>query len=621
MNLIKKIAVLSLSAVIGLTTVTGCTPESSITPSIEPTHSEEASPSPTVPPTLTPSPSHEPDAVPVDAHYIIKDGKACITFVYAEDAAEPIKSSYQQIQDYISEKNGVLIQCRTDAQLSKVKNEKFFVGNTKKTDISLMSNDATWYDCLLTQTEDGLVAMAYTQGGIINAMEYFKESLIFSNNDKDVYFTPDTLKLYDRNNIREMKHAFDKFTISGYGLPTFNNLNPADWDENDKATYQTILDFGIDHIAVNFAGMPKGSVEDTRAFINKFYEDGITSRYYFDRPAQCEDEYIKYGEEYYIESGRYLDIENAVKKAIADFGDMEAVTEWGFYDEPHFTDAKKFCGFVMRLFDENDPDPNRRVYINMDPSDTSGYFDDMVKYIDPDYYCYDRYPFFFNEDGQPQMTDKYYYANLELNRNYAIDAGRDSGLIIGSILVGNDHNRSDITKEYMSWQINCLLAYNSKYVEHFVFWAAHEGCLYVENNERTFRWYIAQEANKYLRPVGDLLFDKKLDAVFHLQNADGTYSAQTVAYKGYGNIGEVTGCDAFLSFFDDGTIILTDKRSSPADGTEHDITLSGLSSNVEWFNASTNSWEDISTCNAAAVDENGLTFTLQTATQYIIRIK
>lgn len=621
MKMTKKIAILSLSVLLGVTAISGCTPSKSGTPSLSPSQSEEPTPTPEITPSATAAPNDEPDIIPAEAHYVVKNGESCITFVYSQDATDRLKEGFQDIQNYIHEKSNVSVWSKSDSQLSKVQNEKFFVGNTKKTDTSLMGNNATWYDCLLTQTDDGIVAMAYTQGGILDAMEYFKNSLIFANDNKDIYFMPDVLKLYERENIHDVDHAFEQFTISGYGIPTFHNINPEKWDDHDKYTYQTILDFGLDHVCVNQYGMSKGSVEDTRAFINKFYEDGITTRFYFEWDSQWQDDYIKYGEEEYVALGKHTDLENAIKQAIADFGDMEAVTEWGFYDEPHYSDQKKFCGFVMRLFDANDTNSNRRVYINMDPSSDLNYFDDMLKYVNPDYYCYDRYPFFFNEEGQPQVTDQYWYANLELNRNIAIDAKKDTGIIIGSILVGNDHNRSDITQEYMNWQVNCLLAYNTKYVEHFVFWASHEGCLYVENNERTFRWYIAQNANKYLRVVGDMLFDKTLDAVFHLQNADGSYSPQTNAYLGYRNLGTISGCDAFLSFFDDGTIILTDKRSAPADGGEHDVTISGLKDNIEWFNANNNSWEDISTCDYAKIDENGLTFTLQTSTQYIIREK
>lgn len=626
MKLSRKMAILSLSAILGLTSLAGCTPDGSVSPTVEPTHSEEASPTPTVTPTFTPAPSDNPDIIPAEAHYVIKDGKSCITFVYAEKATDRLKNGFKEIQDYLQEKSGVYVQCKTDAQLSKIPNEKFFVGNTTKSNISLLNNDVTWYDCLLTQTSDGIVAMAYTQGGVLNAMEYFKNSLIFANNNKDVYVMPDVFKLYERNNIPEMEHAFKEFTISGYGTPTFSAADPDKWNEQDWKTYQSIIDFGVTNISIDgWTGIPaNSSVEDTRKFIEKFYEAGITTRYYFSWNLEMRDKYVDDGKNY-SDHGTYVELENNIKDVIKNYGDMEAITEWGFWDEPEGHNSYLFCRLVLDLFDQYDPIADRRVYINMGPmahyDDYLNAYDDLALTADPDYYCYDRYPFFYNEDGQPQMTDTYWYANLELNRDYALDFGKDTGIIVGAIVVGNDPRRSEMTQEYMTWQVNTMLAYHHRYLEHFVFYSGHGHGLYTNENDPTFRWYFAQNANKYAMTVGTMLLDKRLDAVFHLQNADGTYSPQTVTYSGFRNAGDVTGCDAFLSFFDDGTLIITDKRSAPADGGDHDITLSGLKGDIEWFNADTNAWEDISSCSAATVSENGLTLTLKMATQYIVREK
>jgi len=92
-------------------------------------------------------------------------------------------------------------------------------------------------------------------------------------------------------------------------------------------------------------------------------------------------------------------------------------------------------------------------------------------------------------------------------------------------------------------------------------------------------------------------------------------------YKPFRNVGEVVGCDAFLSFFEDGTIIVTDKRCCDRDGGDHNVTLSGLNGGVEWFNVVNNAWEDISTCEDATVDESGLTLTLTRSSQFIVRAK
>ena len=113
--------------------------------------------------------------------------------------------------------------------------------------------------------------------------------------------------------------------------------------------------------------------------------------------------------------------------------------------------------------------------------------------------------------------------------------------------------------------------------------------------------------------------DSRID--IYLANEDGSYSHETIPYTEFRNAGKVIGCDAVLSFFDDGTIIITDKRCCESDGGEHLVTLTGLNGEVEWFNVANNAWEDISTCEMAMVDENGLMVGLTTASQLIVRAK
>ena len=623
MKYTKRLLSILLVMIMCAVSVVGCAPEVSQTPGQS--NSPEATQ--TVTPTTTPDPTPEPtptDApIPIDAYFLVKDGEVQVTLVHDSMCTERLKVAVAAAAEKINDICGAYIPIKNDDQLSKIKTAgKIIVGHTKISDFSVVDTNVSWYDCVVANTDKGIVTMGYTQGAIIDALNYIVDNVVVTNDKQNVYIKSDVFGTHDRN-LEAVNHAFEEFTISGYGIPSFSALNPEKWNEQDWKTYYGLVEFGVNNIPINHAGTPEnagwnsevlGSVEDMRAFINKFYEVGITTRFYFPwDKSQMAD---------FIDLHLYREIEESIKTTVEYYGDLEAIVDWGFIDEPLGKREFEFCGLVNDLFEKYD-EKNRRVYVNMGPhahyDNYLSIYDELELYTDPDYFCYDRYPFFYNEDGEPQMTDEYWYANLELNRDYGVDYGKDTGIIIGSIVVGCDPSRSEMTQEYMNWQVNTMIAYHHRYLEHFVLYSGHGCGLYTDKNDPTFRWYYAKNANKYAMTVGTMLLDKRLDAVFHLENADGTYDPQLYAYKGYCDWGEIKGCDAFMSFFSDGTLIVTDKRSAPADGGDHDVTITSLTGDLEWFNANNNAWEDISTCEAAVVDENGLTLTLAMATQYIIR--
>ena len=641
MKTFKKMLSLVVCVLLLTVAVVGCAPQASQTPnqssspeatqSVTPTTTPE--PTPTVDPTPAPEPTPTDAPVPIDAYFIVKDGQSQVTFVYADKETQMIQDAIKEIQTLVMDRCDVVIPIKSDAQLSKVKTPKVVVGKTKITSYDRMGDGATTYDMLVELDGSDIYALGYTQGATNNALENILENIVIMNDCKNVYIKPAAFGLQERP-LREYESTWDRFTISGYGAPTFSTYDPDLWTEKDQEVFQSIIDFGIAEIPVwmfDYRNDKNFSREVIKKYIEKFNSVGIKSRVYaFDagRYMECDDGKTK----------DYAELEACIKDVVETFGDIEGVAVWGFYDEPSTVDSFLYCADVMELFDKYDAQ-NRPVYINMEPMVGSVFFsrpldmyNDLLEIVDPDFYCYDRYPFWrINEngendpEGEPTMVDDYWYANLEYNRNYGIDASRDTGIIIACITVGQEagrlEGRADINQEFMDWQVNCSLAYGYKYIEQFVFYTGHAYGLYTKENEKTFRWYIAKEANDYANIVGTMLFDKRLDMVFHLANEDGSYSNEVVAYTGYRNAGEVTGVDAFLSFYDDGTIIVTDKRCCDADGGVHDVTLGGLNGGVEWFNVANNAWEDISTCDAAEVSENGLTLTLERATQYIVRAK
>ena len=646
MKIIKRMLMAVLAVFLCVTATVGCapdatsTPEQSASPSIQPSVTPEVTPEPT--PTVIPTPTPEPtptDApVPIDAYYLIKDGKSLVTFVRADKETETIKAAIRNLQDRILDRCGILIPDKSDAQLSKVKTPKIVIGKTKISSYDRLG-ESTPYEMLIELDGSDIYAFGYTQGATIDAFNHLVENMVIMNDGKNVYFKPDAFGGIKERPLPEAEHSWDEFTISGYGAPTFSTYDPDLWTEKDKETFQSLIDFGLAEIPVwlfGYANDKNFDKEAVKKYIEKFNSVGIKSRVYgFSRENYQNTDHVG---NHNGDTKDYDALEACIKDIVETFGDMEGVAVWGFYDEPLQYDSFRYCSDVIELFNKYD-DKDRPVYINMGPLAGQSWCDEplevynkLKELADPDFYCFDRYPFWCVDEngkvafgGEPVMYEEYWYSNMEMNRNMGIDTSKDTGIIIGCIVVGGtdgwNEGKAEISQDFMDWQVNLSLAYGYKYIEHFVIYSGHSHGIYTSNNEKTFRWEIAKNANDYANVVGPMLFDKKLDMVFHLANADGSYSPEILPYKPFRNVGEVTGCDAVLSFFEDGTIIVTDKRCCDRDGGDHDVTLSGLNGGVEWFNVASNAWEDISTCEGATVDENGLTLTLTRASQFIVRAK
>ncbi len=384
------------------------------------------------------------------------------------------------------------------------------------------------------------------------------------------------------------------------------------------ATYEGVGAFGVDQIPI-WTSTDDASVTRTRALVEKLWEIGVSTRIY----AFPTDEDI------YLETKDISPDEEKVLKVIECYGDLEGVTEWGLVDEPKVKDHEYF-GLCAALFHKHDP-RDRDVYINLDPAyitadieeyrQPHNYYDSAQELMNPDYYCFDRYPFFVidQETGEGGVVDKYFYYNFEINKQYALDNGRDASVILAAIRVGNDPARTEVDGDMMDWQTNLMIAYDYRCWESYVYYHVHPSNMLGDGNIPTWRWYNAQRRNEYLNTVGDELSDSELQAVFHLPYEDGSYSYGVIPYYGYKGLGEVIGYDAILSFKTDGTFIVTDKRCSDFDGGEHEITFTGLSGEGTWFNPDTAQWEDISTCPAVLSTDGGLRICLGRATQFVFR--
>ncbi len=489
-----------------------------------------------------------------------------------------------------------------------------FIGRLDCTDFSLLG-DADAAHFAVGVSGDDLYTAAQTPIGYLEAASHIARSILYSEDGRDAFLPPEALGVFERP-MPEVKHAFPRTMISFYGPPYTYSKEPADWLA-DEDTFNDILAFGADEVPLYAHGITSPErVGALRALIKKFHAHGVTVRLY-GAP-------VPYSEGHFYDEMDVNVIRESVKEFIDRYSDLDGISQWGLADEP---DPRHVQYYVAARAACREFDPKKRpTYINMGPRahcrGIQNFYDRVSRVLGIDYYCLDRYPFFMTERG-PEMKDPYFYAHLELNRSYAVDYGRDNGLILAAIKVGADPERADIDETFMRWQTNFLLAYGGRYLEQYVYYHAHDFSILDRNNKPTFRWYLAQKANRYVKTVGRcVLDDKTVDAVFHLPNADGSCDIDTIPYYAYRNAGEVWGVDAALSFLSDGTIMVTDKRCDAFRGGNHEIVLTGLTcltGKIEWFNADAAAWEDISSCAAARLSYEGLTLTLDRASQYIVR--
>jgi len=552
--------------------------------------------------------------------YLVKDGKSVSNFIYSEfpfpadiyrevTPPEPSKNISVNMYNYLNKTvlcgiyntTGAWPEMVPEDKVGECTGNKVYVGRCFTTDLSAMG-EANAYQYVIVRSGDTVTTLAHTYGGYRAAAGKLHECIKYSEDKKDAWIDDDAFGIFDRD-LPPVRHAFPKFTISFYGSPY--NRAPLE----DEKTFRGIVDFGTDEVPLNANWRDPDSVARVRALIERFYAEGITTRLYGAPYIRDPFEYPEDAEA----------LENGIRGMVEAFGDLEGISQWGYRDEPetwHFIS----CAYARACFRKYDP-KKRPVYINLGPRvhvvGTQTFYNDYSRLVHPDYYCFDRYPFFMTEKGA-EMTDLYFYSNFEMHRSLAVDDSVDHGVILAGIKVGADPARSDITPHFMRWQTNLLAAYGCRYIEYYVYYHVHNYSILDENNDPTWRWDLCRETTKYLKAVFSLLDDRRLEAVFHLPKPDGTYDVDIIPYYGWRGVGDVIGCDAILSFYDEGILVVTDKRADEFDGGDHDIILTTFTGK-EWFDPAKREFVPIETCPAAEVTAQGVKVHLTLASQYIFR--
>lgn len=283
-----------------------------------------------------------------------------------------------------------------------------------------------------------------------------------------------------------------------------------------------------------------------------------------------------------------------IAEVAADYKEFDNVIGYYIKDEPNtsnFAVLGKIVSAIRRL------DPGKEPMINLFPtyakasqlgaSTYSEYLNRFVDEVDPMYLSYDHYHF------MKSKVRAGFYANLEEVRKCGLEKGIDQ---MDIILLTEHLSYANLTKEQIEWEVNVSLAYGMKRISYFTYWL-DDGLLAqgwtnacVDSQGRIYdHYYNVQAINKWLKPLGDELFGKTSTAVYYI-NCNGLESG-CKPYKGYGRLGEVSGSNFLVGFFDDNSFMIVNKSYVKSATSKKELTLIDITDGLEYFDTETATWK------------------------------
>ncbi len=300
------------------------------------------------------------------------------------------------------------------------------------------------------------------------------------------------------------------------------------------------------------------------------------------------------------------EIEEIVAKVVSDYSVCDNIDGWWLYDEPN---ASKF-ELLRRVKDAFGKfSPGKEVFIDLLPTyanneqlGTAGYDEYLKQYVEtvnPLYICYDHYHF---QNGQARSG---FFANMEAVRSKALDAKLDSEIVV---LLTKHMSYENISKSQIEWEVNMALAYGFKRISYFTFIITEgleadgwkNGCMNYKG-EKYQHYYDVQEINKWLINLGNELFSKNSEAVFHVSK--GTLEEGCEKYESYGDLGKIDGLSLLVGFFDDRSFMIVNKKYVDSEYGSNSFTLPDVASKLDYFDASQNLWKPYETRNADGIYE------------------
>ena len=385
----------------------------------------------------------------------------------------------------------------------------------------------------------------------------------------------------------------DEFLINyWWGIP-YKYLHTPD-GEIDVRRVVEMKEAGFNHIDAMF------SPEDNKKMLDVAHSLGLKLTVYDERMREA----------LFNEEKR----EELVAAVVNDYKDYPALFGYHIIDEP----APAMCEVLGKVREQITAlDPYHESYINLFPNyafpGIAGdmpydvYVDDFMRIVKPEILSYDNYHYIKGDAIEGASTDESdsmairaaykkidrpgFIDNLEVIRAKGIEYDTPYMAIV---LVVEHGCYRYVTESEMRWDVFHALAYGCSRLCYFTYWTPgvdgasydafwkwKEGMISKEG-DKTEHYYMVQNINRELYPMGQQLLGRKSLGVFYTNTPPETL---TKAFDSYGAVKSIEGDDVTVGFFE-GNMALIVNRSTE---DECEITLS-TDSVMEFYDALDDEW-------------------------------
>ncbi len=301
-------------------------------------------------------------------------------------------------------------------------------------------------------------------------------------------------------------------------------------------------------------------------------------------------------------SGKWV---NDVEKDVNFYSKFSNVIGYHIMDEPnkkYFNKISKLNQYIKKY------DPKRFGFTNLLPGDkydnmnvklsgTKSYYDYIGSFtstVKPKYLSFDRYPGILGwtspfdnpkfNISQYNHNKKRYYNTFKIVRNTAYKNGN---IPMAILLVVKHDNFRNLSHNEIAFQASLSLAFGMKSISYFTYSNWGDGYALMDSNYNpTQHYYDVKKINKWVYPIGNELYNKKVSKTFGFNEVD--------ELEKYNNkLGKIKAKnDGILTIFNDNSFMLvnTDLVKNTNNTFTFDDKTTKLSS-MEWFNPSSSRWE------------------------------
>ena len=282
--------------------------------------------------------------------------------------------------------------------------------------------------------------------------------------------------------------------------------------------------------------------------------------------------------------------EELVAAVVNDYKDYPALFGYHIFDEP----APAMCEVLGKVREQITAlDEDHESYINLFPNyafpGIAGdmpydvYVDDFMRIVKPEILSYDNYHYIKGEaiegvsvDESDNMAIRAAYRkidrpgfidNLEVIRRKGIEYDTPYMAIV---LVVEHGSYRYVTESEIRWDVFHALAYGCSRMCYFTYWTPgvdgasndafwkwKEGMISKEG-EKTEHYYMVQNINRELYPMGQELLGKKSLGVFYTNS---TPESMTNLFVGFGDVKAIEGDDITIGFFEDRCALIVNRST------------------------------------------------------------